>query len=129
MGMGPETTAVSDTCSRCGTFVTQSPLMVDINTTLNKLFFRMDVSRAELRKAWDLHANNPLARTAFILALFSLFLWPLGVVVLPMAVVALRRVNPTAMPPQGRKGYAIAAIVFSTLGILVSVGFVLSRVL
>lgn len=97
-----------------------------IQTTLNKLFFKVDVSRQQLQQAWDLYANNTLARTGFLLGLLSLLVWPLGAVALPLSIVGLLRVDPNASPPIGRKGQAIAGIVVSSIGLLVLLALVVS---
>lgn len=88
-----------------------------IRSTLNKLFFKLDCSRDELQKAWDLFANNTLARAGFLLGMTSLMMPPMALIALPVSIVGLTRVNPNAMPPIGRKGQAIAGIVFSCLAI------------
>jgi hypothetical protein len=100
-----------------------------ITSTLNKLFFKLEVPQRELQKAWDLFANNTLARAGFLLGLSSLLMWPVGFVGLPVSIVGLTRVDPKAMPPIGRKGQAIAGIVFSSLGVLASLAMVLSMVM
>lgn len=90
-----------------------------IQSTLNKLFFKIEVSRGELKKAWNLIANNSLARAGFLLGLLSLVAWPLGVVSLPLSLVGLSRVDPNARPPIGRKRQAIIGTVCSVVALLI----------
>jgi len=81
--------------------------------TRNRLFFRVEVTREALQKAWG---NNTLARTGFFLGLASLlfgFFAPFGLV---LSIIGLTRVNPKAHPPIGGKGQAIAGIVLSSVG-------------
>ena len=85
--------------------------------TRNRLFFKIEVPREKLQKAWDLYSNNPLARGGFMLSLLSLIVPGLGLLSLAMSIVALMRVNPTGHPPIGRKGQAIAGIVLSGLSV------------
>lgn len=99
-----------------------------ITSTLNKLFFKLEVSQKELQKAWDLFANNTLARAGFLLGMTSLLMWPVGFVALPVSIVGLTRVDPKAMPPIGRKGQAIAGIVCSSVGVLATLAMVFSMV-
>ncbi len=96
-----------------------------IQSTLNKLFFKLDVSRHQLQKAWDLYANNTLARTGYLFGLLSLLVWPVGAIALPLSIAGLLRVDPNATPPIGRKGQAIAGIVCSSIGLLLLLGMVL----
>jgi hypothetical protein len=79
--------------------------------TRNKLFFKRPVSRKQLQRAWDLYANNTIARAGFLLSLLGL--GPIGLV---LSIIGLRRVNPSAHPPIGRKGQAVAGIVLGALG-------------
>ncbi|AEI63665.1 ABC transporter ATP-binding protein [Corallococcus macrosporus] len=109
------------------------PLMVAVNVfrdTRSRLFFRLDVPERELHRLWDLRVNNPLARHALSLGVGSLFLpvlasllsffgvwWVLSVLFLGMAMlalilgaVALRRVDPEARPPIGRRWESLGAV-------------------
>jgi hypothetical protein len=95
------------------------PLLIMLSVfhdTRNRLFFRVDVSRRELRRAWNLYANNTAARAGFILSLLGI-VPGFSVIGLVLSIVGLTRVNPTASPPVGRRGQAIAGIVISILGI------------
>jgi hypothetical protein len=87
-----------------------------LNDTRNQLFFKVDVPRKKLRKAWDLYSNNSIARTGFLLGLVGLLLPPLGLIGVICSVIGLRRVDPNARPPIGRKGQAIAGIILGSLG-------------
>ena len=86
--------------------------------TRNRLFFKVPVSTERLRKAWNLHANNAIARLGFVLGLGSLLICPLALAGLPCSIVGLTRVDPSAHPPIGRKGQAIAGTVLSALGLV-----------
>src|SRR3989442_2432421 len=87
--------------------------------TRNKLFFRINVSRDKLHKAWHTHDNNPFARAGFLLSLFVVVpAYP--VVGLILSIIGLRRVDPTAHPPIGRKGQAIAGIILGSLGTILN---------
>ncbi|QDE94389.1 MULTISPECIES: hypothetical protein [Myxococcus] len=110
------------------------PLMVAVNVfrdTRSRLFFRLDVPERELHQLWDLRVNNPLARHALSLSVGSLFLPVLApllsfffdvgsaltfvfvgmaMLALILGVVALRRVNPEARPPIGRRWEALGAV-------------------
>jgi hypothetical protein len=97
-----------------------------IQSTLNKLFFKLDVSRHQLQKAWDLYANNTLARSGYLFGLLSLLVWPLGAIALPLSIAGLLRVDPNATPPIGRKGQAIAGIVCSSIGLLLLLALALT---
>jgi hypothetical protein len=88
------------------------------NDTRNKLFFKEEVSPEALRKAWDLYKNNTVARAGFFLGLLGLLLPFIGLIALVCSIIGLRRVNPNAHPPIGRKGQAIAGIVLGTVGCL-----------
>ncbi|XXF78177.1 hypothetical protein P2318_00025 [Myxococcaceae bacterium GXIMD 01537] len=85
--------------------------------TRNQLFFRRDVSAERLRKLWDYHVNNPLARHALSLGSLS-FLVPLAA---PAALLcgglALKRVNLQATPPIGRRGQALAGILLAVAAV------------
>jgi hypothetical protein len=96
------------------------PLLVFLavtRDTRSQLFFKDDIPRAKLEKAWHLYANNSLARSGFMLSLLSL-MTPVGPLALGLSIAGLARVNPTATPPIGRKGQAIAGIVLSSLSTL-----------
>ncbi len=86
--------------------------------TLNKLFFKVEVPRKKLRKAWNLYMNNRMARTGLALGLLGLLIPVLGPFALVCSFIGLRRVDPNAHPPIGRKGHAIAGLVLGTLGCL-----------
>lgn len=86
--------------------------------TRNRLFFKEEVSREALQKAWNLYANNSLARAGFMLSLVGVLVFPLAPVGLVLSAIGLRRVDPTARPPIGRKGQAIAGIVLGGVSLL-----------
>lgn len=92
--------------------------LIIYNDTRNKLFFREQVSPEALRKAWDLYANNPVARAGFLLGILGILLPILAPAALVCSIIGWRRANPAAHPPIGRKGQAIAGIVLGSIGIL-----------
>jgi len=98
-------------------------LLFIVNGTRQRLFFKLEVSRAKLKASWEVYANNPMARQGLMLALLSLAVPPLGPLALGMSIVGLRRVDPAARPPIGRKRQAIAGMVFSSLSSAVSAGW------
>lgn len=83
-----------------------------------KLFFRVDLSEKELRRLWDREANNPLARHAVTLGLGGLFFPLFALAAIVLGFLALRRVDPQARPPIGRRGYAIWGIVLGVGALL-----------
>jgi len=92
-----------------------------LRDTRNKLTFGLPVSDKALRKSWRLYHDNVIARYGFALSLLGLIVPTLEVVGLICSVVGLRRVNPQAHPPIGRKGLAIAGVVLGTLGTVIHV--------
>jgi len=97
--------------------------------TRNRLFFKVQVSRDRLQRLWDIYENNPIARAAFVGGMISMVMFPLAPLTLALAIIGLTRVNPTSHPPVGRKGQAVAGIVFSVIGLVVFAAMVLSAVL
>lgn len=97
------------------------PLAVVVNIFSNwrtRLFFKLEVARPKLQAAWDLLHNNTLARQSVVAGLMGLIVPGFCLIALLMAVIAFRRVDPNAFPPIGKKGYAIAGLVFGALGSL-----------
>jgi hypothetical protein len=97
------------------------PLVVLTNVFLNwrtRLFFKLPVSRGRLQQAWDLLHNNSLARQSALAGFVGLAIPGFGLIALAMGVIALRRVDPTAYPPIGKKGFAIAGMVLGAVGAL-----------
>ncbi|MDC0711878.1 hypothetical protein POL68_25645 [Stigmatella sp. ncwal1] len=82
-----------------------------VASTRNQLFFRRPVSEQQLLRLWHVRENNPLARSALSVALGGVFLPVLAPLAIVLGGWALSRVNPTSLPPVGRKGQAVAAIV------------------
>jgi hypothetical protein len=91
--------------------------LIIYNDTRNKLFFREEVPPEALQRAWDLYSNNRVARAGFLLSIFGILLPILAPVALVCSVIGLRRVDPAAHPPIGRKRQAIAGIVLGSIGI------------
>lgn len=94
--------------------------------TRNRLFFKRPVSPARLQRLWHLLENNPRARDAMNLGLASFFFPLFAPLAIAFGVVALRRVDPHAMPPIGRKGQAITGLVLG-VGLLALWSLVLWR--
>jgi hypothetical protein len=86
--------------------------------TRNKLFFKLPVSQEKLQRAWDLYANNRMARAGFLLSFLGLVVPGVAVVALVLSIVGLQRVDPLGHPPIGRKGQAIAGIVLGVVGLV-----------
>ncbi|MBL8957689.1 MAG: DUF4190 domain-containing protein, partial [Myxococcaceae bacterium] len=91
-----------------------------INATRTKLFFQLDVSREDLKRMWDLYANNQIARQALNLGVGGLIIWPFAPIAMVCGIVGLLRVDPNARPPVGRKGSAIAGIVLGAAGMVIA---------
>jgi hypothetical protein len=83
--------------------------------TRNRLFFRQPVSPERLQRLWHVRENNPRARDAMYLGIASAFFPLFAPLAILVGVVALRRVDPNAVPPIGRKGQAIAGVVLGTV--------------
>lgn len=79
--------------------------------TRNRLFFRLPVSERALRRLWDRYENNPLARAALSVGLLGVLLPPLALLAVILGGVGLRRVDPQAHPPIGRKAHAVVGLV------------------
>jgi hypothetical protein len=94
--------------------------------TRNKLFFKQQVSTEALQKAWHLYMNNTMARTGFLFGILGIFLPGLGLFAVLCSIIGLRRVDPHAHPPIGRKGQAIAGIILGALSMLAWVGFLVA---
>lgn len=90
------------------------------NSARNQLAFRIEVPEAKLKKLYDTYYDNQVARAGMLLGLLSTFIPGLALLSLPLSIVGLRRVNPDSWPPVGRKKTAIAGIVLSVLGLLVT---------
>ncbi|MEW6434998.1 MAG: DUF4190 domain-containing protein [Myxococcota bacterium] len=90
-----------------------------LGSVRTKLFFKLDVPREQLRKTWAVLHDNVIARNALTLGVAGLLLGTFAPLAVLFGIVGLRRVDPSAYPPIGRKGYAIAGIVLGALGTLV----------
>ena len=80
-----------------------------------RLFFRLPVERAELRRHYERYGSNWQASSATRLAALGLFIPGLGLISLGLGIWGLSRVNPRAVPPIGGLGSALGAIVVSAL--------------
>ncbi|MCY1083543.1 DUF4190 domain-containing protein [Archangium lansingense] len=76
----------------------------------HKLFFRLPLPEPVLRRLWNRYENNPLALVGLQLGLYGVFFPLFAPVALGLGLAALRRVNPEARPPIGRRGQALAAM-------------------
>lgn len=86
--------------------------------TRNQLFFMIPIGERRLKKAWHLYSNNTIARTGLLLSLPGLLVPGLSVPAVICSLIGLRRVDPTAYPPIGRKAQAWAGLVLGSLGVL-----------
>jgi hypothetical protein len=108
-----------------GLAATVLPLIITlsvISSTRNKLFFKLDVSRSELRKSWDTFHNNTIARSASTLGVAGLLIPVFAPFAIGCGIVGLRRVNPNALPPIGNKRRAVAGIVLGVVGLVLWTG-------
>ena len=92
----------------------------------NQLFFQVPLPAPKLQKAWDRHANNGAARSGLLLSLAGLVVPGMSVAGLACSIYGLTRVNPTAHPPIGRKGQAVAGIILGALGVVEWGGFLVA---
>jgi hypothetical protein len=84
----------------------------------NRLAFRLTVSRAQLRKLWDVYRNNPRARESVALGILG---WPLPILApvgVAMAIYGLLQVNPASDPPIGKRSHAMAGLLLSIASII-----------
>ncbi|NMO20318.1 DUF4190 domain-containing protein [Pyxidicoccus fallax] len=84
----------------------------------NQLFFRLDISQRALHRLWDLKENNPLARHAVTLGVGAFMLPLFAPIAIVCGCIALRRVDPQARPPIGRRGSAVSGIVLGVLALV-----------
>jgi len=91
--------------------------LIAYRNTRSQLFFRLEVPIPRLQRLWHLRENNPIARNALSFAAGGLIIPLFAPVAITLGVIGLRRVNPQAMPPVGRRADAIAAIGLGVLAI------------
>jgi hypothetical protein len=72
----------------------------------------------ELRRLWEGRQSNKLADLGAYFGFMSLLFCPSAPFSLVISVIGLRRIDPYAMPPVGRRNQAIVGIVCSVLGLL-----------
>lgn len=94
--------------------------LISFGNTRSQLFFQLAVPVPRLQRLWHLRENNPMARNALSFAAGGLIIPLFAPVAIILGVLGLRRVNPQAVPPVGRRADAIGAIV---LGVLVIAGW------
>ncbi|AFE03206.1 hypothetical protein COCOR_00005 [Corallococcus coralloides DSM 2259] len=90
----------------------------------NQLFFRLPVPPGTLQALWNERFNNPMARQASRFGFSALFMPMIAPVAVICGVVALRRVDPKATPPIGRRNQALMGLVLGLVSPLLW-GFVL----
>ncbi len=107
-------------------------VVLALRSARGRLFYKLEVSEADLAEAWRLEHDNQAARWAvatgalLVAAMLSwvssrIAVWvTLAVAPLPVVLgaVGLARVNPGATPPVGRRGQALAGL---GLGVVVAV--------
>lgn len=112
-----------------GLLVMVIPTIIAVNIFVNwrtRLFFKLPVQRATLQRAWDLLHNNSIARQSLVAAIAGLAIPGFSLVALIMAYIGLRNVDPSAYPPIGKKGYAIAGLALGGFGVLEWLGILLA---
>lgn len=78
--------------------------------TRNRLFFRLAVPDSELRKYHDKNLDNPMAQWGARLAAVGLVVPFVGLFGAVLGAIGLSRVDPTALPPVGKRFLAVFAI-------------------
>lgn len=84
-----------------------------------RLFFRRPVERSELRQHYERYGSNWQAASAARLSALSLFMPPLALISLGLAVWGLSRVDKRAVPPVGGFGSGLGAAIISVMCITV----------
>ncbi len=112
--------------------IVPAPLLLGMGASVHqdprhKLFHRLPIPDAVLLRLWNRHENNPLALVGLQLGMYGVFFPLFAPVALGLGLAALRRVNPEARPPIGRKGQALAAIGLGAGALVLWVGFLLPR--
>jgi hypothetical protein len=102
-------------------------LLAITHSTRNKLFFKVEVPEAELKKLWSTYHDNPLARTSALVGVIGLVVPLIPLVAMALGGIALRRVNPHSMPPVGRQKTAIAGVVLGVLGVTMQLGLLVTK--
>ncbi len=102
-----------------GLFFVPVLLALFVNTR-NRLFFGLPVTHAALKTDYDRYSNNMIANHALGLSLLGWLVPLLAPSGFMLGLIALRRVNPNAKPPVGKKFTAVAAMVLGVLGTLTS---------
>ncbi|PTL77113.1 hypothetical protein [Vitiosangium sp. GDMCC 1.1324] len=88
------------------------------SSTRSQLFFRLEVDPGRLERLWEAHGNNPLASRALLCGLVGLLVPVAAPVAVLLGWAALRRVNPEAHPPVGKKAQALEAMMLGGLSML-----------
>lgn len=96
-------------------------------STRVRLFFRQEVDLERLERLWDARENNPLARHALVCGLAGLVLPVAAPLAMLLGWAGLRRVDPEATPPIGKRRQALSGLVLGGLDLVGWTGFLLWR--
>lgn len=116
--------------------------MIAVFTTRNKLFFKIEPTERELASAWDAMFNNRPARLSRGLGLIALL--PLlasglfsalsilsllvGITATVLSVIGLRRVDPKADPPVGKRQEALIGMTTGSIAFIGSAVFLAFKI-
>ena len=84
--------------------------------TRNRLFFKIDVPEEKVKKLWDRYRNNQAAQAGLMCGVVGLIVPGVAVAGLLCSLIGLARVDPTKVPPIGKKAHAIAGLICSVIG-------------
>jgi hypothetical protein len=94
-------------------------LLLAYRSARNKLAFKIEVPDAELAKYYDTYLANPAARRALAYGVASLIMPLLIPFALAFGVRGLKRAQPDAWPPAGKRSAAIRGLVFTGLSVVI----------
>ena len=112
-----------------------------VQSARNKLFFELEVSEAELQKAWQAENDNRVAlwsRGVSLVALLSMVAWlgiwqllfltiGLGVLAAVLGAIGFSRVDAAKTPPIGQKGAALFGVIAGGISVACAVAFYFLR--